>query len=137
MSNGLFYDLRTNGYLQKISIGYSTSQARWIPPQGGIDVLLALAVSLSVGFAEELIFRGFFIPRFEQLFRSTGASVLLSSALFATMHWTQGPLSVWNALGMGLIFGITFAHFRHLWPLAFAHALWDFEVIVRSGGGLP
>jgi membrane protease YdiL (CAAX protease family) len=137
MSNGLFYDLAHEWLPADKFHRLFNQSGTWIPPQSAGDVLLALAASLCIGFAEELVFRGIFIPRFEQLFRSTGASVLLSSVLFATMHWPQGPLSVWNALGMGLIFGITFAHFRHLWPLVFAHALWDFEVIVRSGGGLP
>jgi membrane protease YdiL (CAAX protease family) len=137
MSNGLFYDLAHEWLHADDFKRLFNQSSTWIPPQSGIDLLFALGASLCVGFSEELVYRGILIPRFEQLFRSTWVSVLLSSFLFALMHWSQGPLSVWNALGMGLIFGIAFAHFRHLWPLVLAHALWDFAIIVRSGVSLP
>jgi membrane protease YdiL (CAAX protease family) len=136
MSNGLFLDLAREWLRPDDFDWLFRGSGRWVEPHGGLDLFIALGVSLCIGFSEELVYRGFLIPRFEQLIHSTWASVLLTSVLFAAMHWNQGLLNSWNALGFGLIFGIAFARFRHLWPLVFAHALVDFVVILRSGTDL-
>jgi len=78
------------------------------------------------GFAEELVMRGYLIPRFERLLNSTWGSLLLTTVLFATYHCYQGPSGVVNALEFGLIYGSAFCVFRRVWPLALAHAVSNF-----------
>jgi uncharacterized protein len=96
------------------------------PPSGaGAYAILAL-MTLSNGFAEEIVVRTYLITRFEQLFGSTGLALLFSTILFAGYHIYQGPAGVISTAFFGLIFGAIFCLFRRLWPLALAHALWDF-----------
>jgi membrane protease YdiL (CAAX protease family) len=137
LSNGLFIDwLREWMHPEDFQHLFEDS-GRWVAPHGGYGILVAIVVSLCIGFSEELVYRGVLLHRFEQLFRSTWIAVLLTSLLFAAMHYPSGILSVWNALGLGLVFGTVFAMFRDLWPLVFAHAVIDFVVILRSGSFAP
>lgn len=62
----------------------------WLAPYGGAEILLALAASICIGFSEEIVFRGYLIPRLEQLLNSTWLSVLLTSLLFAFTHLYLG-----------------------------------------------
>ena len=72
------------------------------------------------GFHEELVMRGYFIPRFEQIFGSTFIAVTLSSLLFGAYHAYLGWRGVLSATVIGLIYGVVFARFRRLWPLVVA-----------------
>ena len=87
--------------------------------------LLILLVSVANGFAEELIVRAYFIPRFERLFSSTPLAILLSTAIFASYHTYQGTGGVISITALGLVYGLIFSRYRRLWPLAIAHALAD------------
>jgi membrane protease YdiL (CAAX protease family) len=132
ISNGLFIDF-ARGWLKPEHFEYLfVVSDDWIRPEGGFHVFLLLCLSLSIGFTEELIFRGILISRCERILGSTFFSVLVSSVLFGMVHWDQGVFSAWNALGIGLIFGTLFAKYRNLWPLVFAHAMMDFVVFLRQ-----
>ncbi|HEV3003969.1 MAG TPA: CPBP family intramembrane glutamic endopeptidase [Pirellulales bacterium] len=95
------------------------------PPHGGDYVLLLIDCVMN-GFAEELVMRGYLIPRFERLLRSTWGSLLLTTALFAAYHCYQGPAGVIEAATFGLVYGAAFCMFRRVWPLALAHAMANF-----------
>jgi membrane protease YdiL (CAAX protease family) len=100
-------------------------------PSGGITYLLIAVTETSFGCSEELVMRGYLIPRFEELLGSTPLALLLSSVLFACYHSYQGPRGmIWAAI-FGLVQGILFCLFRRLGPLAFAHSLNDFVAIGR------
>ena len=93
-----------------------------------VDQTLLVAFSCANGFAEEVVMRGYLIPRFERLLRSTGAAVVATSALFAGYHLYQGLMSTATIFAIGLVFGLSFVALRRLWPLAIAHALADYFV---------
>jgi membrane protease YdiL (CAAX protease family) len=95
-------------------------------------VLLVLAIA--VGFSEELVARGYLIPRLERLLRSTWASVLVSAAVFGLLHWRSGVLTVCHAFLGGIVYGIAFAWTRRLWPVAIAHAMYDFSAMLYGAG---
>lgn len=133
MSNGLFLDALQEWLPREDFHRLVNLPSEWIPPHGGGDLVLALITCLAIGFSEELVYRGFLIPRFERLLGSTALSVIVSSLLFASIHFSgNGILGVWNALGFGLIAGFVFARFRQLWPLVFAHGLADFVLFIQS-----
>jgi membrane protease YdiL (CAAX protease family) len=94
-------------------------------PQTTPEDALLVVSSCANGFAEELVVRGYLIPRFERLLRSTWKSWLLSTALFASYHLYQGPAGVVHAVIVGLCFGGMFCLTRRLWMVVFAHALAD------------
>lgn len=83
-------------------------------------------VSLSAGFSEELIFRGFLIWAFTALLGLWGAAAL-SVAVFAVVHGYQGGKGV---LAVGIVGGLLTALvliFGSLWPAIAMHALVDLE----------
>jgi len=94
------------------------------PPEGGWRAFLVVS-QLTSGFAQELVMRGYLIPRLETLLRSTGWSLLLSSVLFASYHVHQGPAGCVSSFLAGLVYGSIFAITRRVWPLALAHAAWN------------
>jgi membrane protease YdiL (CAAX protease family) len=104
---------------------FSESAYQFETPTTLADYLALVLLSWSVGLSEELVMRGYLIPTFERLLRSTWLSILLTSALFASYHVYQvfGPM-LW-IFGIGLMFGAIFCRWRHLWPLVLAHAAMD------------
>ena len=91
-----------------------------------IEQCLLIAMSCVNGFAEEVVMRGYLIPRFERLLRSTVAAVVVTSVMFAGYHVYQGRGATVILLVYGLVFGTAFVVLRRLWPLAIAHALADY-----------
>jgi membrane protease YdiL (CAAX protease family) len=85
---------------------------------------------VGAGFGEETVFRGYMFERLGKLLGSSAAaktaSVLLTSALFASAHYaTQGVPGVEQAAITGLVFGTIFALTGRLWALMCAHAAFD------------
>jgi membrane protease YdiL (CAAX protease family) len=100
-------------------------------PREPEQTVLFIVAQLANGFAEELVMRGYLIPRFEDLFGSTGKALVLSSVLFASYHLYQGLYGAGSALVMGLVFGVAFIAMRRLWPIAAAHALLNISSALR------
>jgi membrane protease YdiL (CAAX protease family) len=98
--------------------------------QGWEGFFALLALAISVGLAEELVSRGYLIPRLERLLRRTWAAVLISAVVFAMCHWSRGIFSVWNAFLVGLVYGVAFAWSRRLWPVVIAHSVYDFSAFL-------
>lgn len=103
----------------------------FVPPSTPVQTALMVAAAVANGFAEELVMRGYFIPRLEELLGSTARAVLLSSLLFASYHLYQGFYGAGSALVIGLVFGAMFTGMRRLWPLAAAHAMLDILYMMR------
>jgi membrane protease YdiL (CAAX protease family) len=87
-------------------------------------LMLALAWT-SAAFAEEMLFRGFMLPRIEAALGSTALAVLLQAVAFGALHAYQGPSGMLVTGTIGLVFGIGYARGRSLWPLILAHGLLD------------
>lgn len=87
---------------------------------GSVLVLVAIAASASV---EELVFRGYLIPRFERLLRSTWLAVLIVTAMFGVCHLYQGTVSAILVAADGFVYALGFCFLRRLWPLCVAHTL--------------
>jgi membrane protease YdiL (CAAX protease family) len=91
---------------------------------------MLLAVTLGAGLGEELVFRGFFFHRLEQLLgRGTPARigiVLVTSLAFGLFHLPeQGVPGAEQAAISGLVMGTIYARSRNLWLPIFAHAAFD------------
>jgi membrane protease YdiL (CAAX protease family) len=93
-----------------------------------LAMFLVIAWS-SAAFGEEMLFRGFFLTRFEAILGGTRTAVVLAvvlqAALFGVSHYKQGPTGIWVTGMVGLVFGIFYARGRGLWPLILAHGLMD------------
>ncbi len=93
----------------------ASGSARWIGPGGldGGEVLNALALMVGVGFAEELVFRGWLWGELQHQMAPRGA-LLLQAAVFALVHpWSQpGGLGAVGLLGGLLLLGLNLALVR-------------------------
>jgi membrane protease YdiL (CAAX protease family) len=87
--------------------------------------LLALTL-LTAGVTEELIFRGYLLPRFAVFFNNPYIAVFVSSLLFAFVHAGYGTIE--NMAGpfiIGAVFAIHYLKYRNIVFLIVFHFLWD------------
>jgi uncharacterized protein len=81
-------------------------------------------VSLTAGFGEEFLYRGYFLWTFAPWLGWWGAAAL-SLLLFAVAHAYQGWNGVLRTGLMGAVFTLVVAIFNSLWPAIALHALSD------------
>ncbi|MFW5694641.1 MAG: CPBP family intramembrane glutamic endopeptidase [Alkalispirochaeta sp.] len=96
----------------------------WVP-------IITVAM-VSVGIAEELLFRGYFITRFQQLGRSTRSAVLISAALFSIGHGYQGVAALVFSFLAGSILGVLWVKRPHLGAFAAGHAVYNLAALALS-----
>ena len=97
----------------------------FILPHGGAEIALWLALSVTAGICEEMIFRGYLQRQFMALTKSVPAGILLSGAAFGAAHAYQGFRMVILIGLYGTMFGIL-AHWRgSVRPGMIAHAWQD------------
>lgn len=97
----------------------------FILPHGGAEITLWLALSVTAGICEEMIFRGYLQRQFTVLTKSIPAGILLSGATFGAAHAYQGFRMVILIGLYGAMFGIL-AHWRgSVRPGMIAHAWQD------------
>ena len=94
------------------------------PPQ----MLDTLLFCIWIGFAEELLFRGYFLS----LWRKYGKiypGIIVSALLFSAMHIlnpSYGPLAFLAAFAIGLLYGYMFLAAGNLWIPIGHHIVWNF-----------
>jgi membrane protease YdiL (CAAX protease family) len=81
--------------------------------------------SLTAGFCEEFLYRGYFIVAFAPWFGWWGAATL-SLPFFAVAHLYQGWNGVLQSGVVGALFTLVVAVSESLWPAIALHALIDF-----------
>lgn len=94
-------------------------------PQRPHEIALWIVLSLSAGFSEELVFRGYLQERFGALTGSAALAVMLQAALFGVSHGYQGVRSCLRITVYGLAFGGLARWRRSLRPGMVAHAWTD------------
>jgi CAAX protease family protein len=94
-------------------------------PQGPVEVVLFLATSLTAGFCEELIYRGYLQRQFTALMHAVAGGIFLQATTFALSHGYQGWRFVVLITVLAAMLGLL-AHWRRsLRPGMIAHALQD------------
>jgi membrane protease YdiL (CAAX protease family) len=93
-------------------------------PQTRSEMYWVAGVSLTAGFCEEFLFRGYFISVFAPWLGWWGAAAL-SLAIFAISHIYQGWSGVLRVGIVGAGFTLAVAIFGSLWPAMALHALVD------------
>jgi membrane protease YdiL (CAAX protease family) len=83
-----------------------------------------VALSLSAGFCEEFIFRGYLIWAFQPVFALWGAAAF-SVVLFALAHAYQGTKGILATGIVGGLFTLVVLICGSLWPAIVLHALVD------------
>ncbi|MBN2560214.1 MAG: CPBP family intramembrane metalloprotease [Phycisphaerae bacterium] len=90
-----------------------------------IPLAWALLVSIFVGVHEEVFFRGFLLSRLRTICRSDAAAIVLTSAVFGSLHFYQGLAGVFQTAVVGAVMAIVVTYARTLWPAILAHAVFD------------
>ncbi len=99
-------------------------------PAGIWEIVLGGVLVLVVAFAEEIIFRGYLLARFQEVTDSTWISVFLSTILFALGHAYEGAAGIMAVSYIGLVFSVLFLWKRSLAMVIVLHFLTDFIPIV-------
>lgn len=97
--------------------------------------------TISIGFSEELMFRGFLQSIFIQKFTTNKTSlilcVLLAAIIFGLMHlvnYSYGfygeTVQVLYSIFFGILFGATLLLTRKIWPIILTHMLIDFFGVI-------
>ena len=95
---------------------------------------MLFTLTISAGFGEEAVFRGYLFERCRRILgygqRATIATVLITSAIFASAHYLdQGWPGVEQALFTGLFFAALFLLAGNLWLPMTAHAAFDLTAL--------
>ena len=94
-------------------------------PQSAIEIVLWIAVSITAGICEEVVFRGYFQRQFAAYTGSVAAGVLLQAVVFGLGHSYQGLKQAVLISGLGVLYGCFAAWRRSLRPNMMAHAWTD------------
>lgn len=100
----------------------------YVSPHTPIDWVLFVPLTVINCAYQELLCRGYMIPRFSEVFNGPTAGLILSSLLFGAWHLYQGPSGVIGCTVMGFVFGYAFMRWRSLWPLTIAHATYNLAI---------
>lgn len=116
--------------------------ANGIPTTAPLTLAAFAALTLLVGFAEELWFRGLILTSLLPV--GIVRATLVSAVCFALPHLLNVLGGIWDpaftvvdtiaALGLGVTFAALRVRTGSIWPLVGVHALFDFTSIVAIGG---
>lgn len=112
------------GWDRWLSPGHAKSIEN-LMPQGVIEIALWIALSISAGFCEEMVFRGYLQKQFAALTRSNVIGLLLQAALFGVSHGYQGVEATIKITLFGIMYGSLALWRRSLRPGMIAHAWSD------------
>ncbi len=102
-----------------------TGLLRHLIPVTGLEKLGFAALSLTAGFAEELVYRGFLLWALTHATGSVTLAVVVSSALFGIMHAYQDVAGAARAAVVGAILAAPVVATGSLVPAMLAHAGMD------------
>lgn len=94
-------------------------------PIGPVEILAWVALSISAGFCEESIFRGYLQKQFRALTGSGFAAVLIQGVIFGVSHGYQGLRNVIVISVLGVTYGAIAAWRKSLKPTMVLHAWTD------------
>jgi membrane protease YdiL (CAAX protease family) len=94
-------------------------------PQSAVEIVLWIAVSISAGICEEIVFRGYFQKQFAAYTNSIVAGILLQGVVFGLGHSYQGLKQVVIISLLGMLYGGFAAWRRNLRANMISHAWTD------------
>ena len=90
-------------------------------PHSGPECVAWVIVSLSVGFSEEVVFRGYLQTQLTAFTGRAGVALVLQAVLFGLSHAEQGPGAMLRLAGYGLALGALARWRRSLLPGILCH----------------
>ena len=134
---GELYLTRSNAMCLDVAIGIGLG-ALWVLAYGMLDVvswremftfdlakLASVPASLSAGFCEEFLYRGFIFWLLAAAGGRGASQLIIASIAFGLAHCFWGPWGMlWTAI-LGATFGLVVLWRHNVWPAVAAHALLD------------
>lgn len=105
----------------ELVFGSPSESALAILPRTGSERVVWILLAASVGFAEELVYRGYLVVQLRALTRSSAAAVVLQALLFAVAHAYQGAGAMLRFAVYALAFGAVAVRRGSLWPTILCH----------------
>lgn len=102
-----------------------------------VPIKWVVPIVLFVGLYEEILFRGFLLPRLFALLPGPTLPIVAASVIFGLVHFTQGPVFMAQTAGVGAVLAIVALRTRSLWPGILTHATIDGVSLVISIVLLP
>lgn len=99
---------------------------RMMESVGSISIPWLVATLAAVGIHEELLFRGMLLTLLRRATGSWWIAIVASSAIFGSLHFHQGWLSMLQITGLGVVLSLVFVASRSLLAVAIAHFLFNF-----------
>jgi uncharacterized protein len=96
-----------------------------ILPQGLFEMVVWLFVSVTAGFVEELVYRGYLLTQFERMGLRPAWAIVVQACVFSEGHVYEGRNSVIVITAYALLFGIIAAWRKSLRPGMVGHAIFD------------
>ncbi len=91
------------------------------------NIYILIFSVITAGITEELIFRGYYMPRIEILTNNKWLTILLSSLLFGLIHLRYGNImALIMPFLIGLILAMHYYKYRNLSVLIISHIIIDF-----------
>ncbi len=116
--------LRYAGSRRPKRVRFGNPAVERLVPRTGAELVWWVAVSLTAGFCEEFIFRGYLISIFTPLITLWGAAAF-SVCIFALGHAYQDARGVVATGVIGAILTLIVLGLGSLWPAIVVHALMD------------
>jgi uncharacterized protein len=108
----------------------ATPLPSFLNDSGPAEALLAVVLVTVVAAAEETIFRGYLLLRFQSVLRSATVSVLIASVIFALGHGYEGTAGLTTVGTMGAVFALVYLWRGSLVAPIVMHFLQDFLSVV-------
>ncbi len=96
----------------------------FLNPNGAVEVTLWVMMSITAGFCEELVYRGYLQKQVLALTGSAALAVLVQAVIFGAGHWYQGGKKVILITVLGGLFGLLAQWRKSLRPGMISHA-WE------------
>ena len=106
-----------------------------LKPLGRLESVIWVCLSITAGFCEEVMFRGYLQKQFAAWTRSDIVALLLQAIIFGIAHSYQGARLAFVVTIYGMLFGVLAVLRRSLRPGMMAHAMQD--TLSGLAGNLP
>jgi membrane protease YdiL (CAAX protease family) len=116
--------------LERLGLTAPPAPPSFLMPSGAGQIVLAFFLVAVVAVAEETIFRGYLILRFNKVTRSLVAAVVIATGIFALGHGYEGSAGLTTVAYMGLVFAVVYIWRGSLVAPMILHFLQDFLGIV-------
>jgi membrane protease YdiL (CAAX protease family) len=114
------------GELVKYLLGHNSAKSiDTLLPQGYIELVTWVLLSISAGFCEEVVYRGYLQRQFHILTRSVTIAILIQGLLFGVTHGYQGIKLVITISVYGILYGTLASWRKSLIPGIISHAWSD------------